>query len=518
MPEGPTPRPSRARAEPAAHSRSSTATRTPAAGSHVIIVDRKRGLPPLDPELTVITARDYVARPDAVKARQPRVLNLSRAYDYLGTGYYVSLLAEARGQRVMPDVRTILDVGERALHRPVLKELEERLRERIRRMSNPPETSFHLFVLFGVADDRRFQDLARRLFEQLRAPLLKLAIRWKDDWVIHSLEALSLEELKPEQHEQFRTALATYTRSSWKAPKVKSAARPCLALLQNPKDPTAPSDVRALKKFIKAGDALGMDVELIDKKHFSRLAEYDGLFIRETTAIDHHTYRFARRAQDEGMPVIDDPDSILKCTNKVYLAEILKAHRLPAPKTVIVDKARLATLESEIPYPIVLKIPDGSCSRGVFRVRNRDELEATSATLFEESDLILAQEFMYTEFDWRVGILNRMPLYACQYRMAKKHWKIQKHTSGGLVKEGEARTFLVDEVPTEVIQLATAAAGMIGDGLYGVDIKQNDMGLFVIEINDNPSIECGVEDERLKDDLYRTVMREMLRRIDAAGR
>jgi glutathione synthase/RimK-type ligase-like ATP-grasp enzyme len=61
-----------------------------------------------------------------------------------------------------------------------------------------------------------------------------------------------------------------------------------------------------------------MEPELIEKEDYGRLAEFDALFIRETTGVNHHTYRFARRAEAEGLVVVDDPQSILKCTNKVY--------------------------------------------------------------------------------------------------------------------------------------------------------------------------------------------------------
>ena len=57
------------------------------------------------------------------------------------------------------------------------------------------------------------------------------------------------------------------------------------------------------------------------------MAEFDALWIRATTSIDNFTYRFARRAQQEGMPVIDDPQSMIRCTNKVYLAERLARGR-----------------------------------------------------------------------------------------------------------------------------------------------------------------------------------------------
>ena len=54
----------------------------------------------------------------------------------------------------------------------------------------------------------------------------------------------------------------------------------------------------------------------MEKKDYLRLAEYDALFIREDTSLDDHTYRFSKKAEKEGMVVIDDPNSILKCTNK----------------------------------------------------------------------------------------------------------------------------------------------------------------------------------------------------------
>src|SRR3546814_11590026 len=109
---------------------------------------------------------------------------------------------------------------------------------------------------------------------------------------------------------------------------------------------------------------MGVEVELVEKKDYSELAEYDALFIRETTALDHHTFRFAKKAESEGMAVIDDPTSILRCTNKVYLSELLKANKIPTPKTVVLDNRGIEAIEQEIPYPIILKIPDGSFSRG----------------------------------------------------------------------------------------------------------------------------------------------------------
>ena len=81
-----------------------------------------------------------------------------------------------------------------------------------------------------------------------------------------------------------------------------------------------------------------MDTKFIDKNDYGRLAEFDALFIRETTSVNHHTYSFARRAVAKKMVVVDDPESIFKCTNKVFLAEILERNRILIPKTLIIHK------------------------------------------------------------------------------------------------------------------------------------------------------------------------------------
>jgi glutathione synthase/RimK-type ligase-like ATP-grasp enzyme len=164
----------------------------------------------------------------------------------------------------------------------------------------------------------------------------------------------------------------------------------------------------------------------------------------------------------------------------------------------------------------VLKIPDGSFSRGVFKVTDRAGLLDVASKLFKSSDLVLAQEFLYTEFDWRVGILNRTPLFVCQYFMSKEHWQIYNHEPGRErgVREGDSKTFRVEDVPEIVVKTALKAAGLIGNGFYGVDLKQTATGVVVIEINDNPNIDQGIEDAVLKEDLYRKIIEDLVWRLD----
>src|SRR5690606_2164681 len=108
-------------------------------------------------------------------------------------------------------------------------------------------------------------------------------------------------------------------------------------------------------------------------------------------------------------------------------------------------------------FPMVVKIPDGSFSRGVHKADDMASLRKLVDELFEDTDLLLAQEFMPTELDWRVGVLDGEPLFVCQYFMAKKHWQIIKHTEGGAI-EGAFRTFTVEDAPQHVVETALRAA------------------------------------------------------------
>jgi glutathione synthase/RimK-type ligase-like ATP-grasp enzyme len=152
----------------------------------------------------------------------------------------------------------------------------------------------------------------------------------------------------------------------------------------------------------------------------------------------------------------------------------------------------------------------------VFKAETADELEALLDRLFSGSDLVIAQEFVPTEYDWRIGILDRRPLFAARYFMAPKHWQIIHHDAASeRGRYGKWQVVPVEEVPGAGVDLALKAANLIGDGLYGVDLKLAGGRWLVIEVNDNPNIEAGVEDLVLKDEIYRRVMASFLRRLEA---
>ncbi|MGF1610280.1 MAG: RimK family protein [Kiloniellales bacterium] len=479
---------------------------------HIVVVDREKDFKWPDAGYRVVAARDYITQPE-IAANRVRIINLCRDFSYLAIGYYCSLLAEARGQKVIPSVEVLLELNWKRLYKSAVPELEELFNKALAPGEEGEFKTLHFF--FGRSQDERLKDVARRLFELFRCPILGVDLRYRRGWQVRNLGTVTLRDLPPELDEAFLDGLGRYTKAQWREPTRRAAAKYTIAMLYDPEEKLPPSDKRALDKFIEAGRALGASVELITRRDFGKLAEYDALFIRETTQLDHHTYRFAKRAVAEGMPVIDDPLSILKCTNKVYLAELLRANKIATPRTLILDRRALLAAGLNMHFPLVLKVPDGSFSRGVFKAKDEAELKAFAEKIFIDSDVLLAQEFMYTDFDWRVGTLNGEPLYVSKYFMSKGHWQIVKHHGSGRFSEGGYASVALAEAPAAVVDVAVRAARLIGKGLYGVDVKENKDGVFVIEVNDNPSIESGVEDGELKEQLYQRIIGELIRRIES---
>jgi glutathione synthase/RimK-type ligase-like ATP-grasp enzyme len=460
------------------------------------------------------TARRYLTEPEWAESRGLQILNLCRSYRYQSMGYYVSLLAEARNHRPMPDLVTIQDLKTASIPRLMADELEREIELRLAPLKSP---DFTLSIYFGRNVAARYDRLSQELFRRFRAPFMQAHFQRKgDEWTLQSIQMIAAADI-PEEHMDFvlERAREWFSVQRRVNPR-KKRHRYDMAILYDPASQPAPSDERAIRHFQKAGDQLGLQTEVLTRDELQpRLAEFDALFIRETTAVHHHTYRLARRAEAQGLVVVDDPTSILKCSNKVFLAELLKRARVATPVTRILHRDSNPDTLGELGLPVILKQPDSSFSQGVVKANTREEAGVLLKGMLAKSDLVIAQGFVPTHFDWRVGILDGQPLFVCKYHMADRHWQIVRREAGPSprVVYGRTESIPVEQAPVKLIRTALKATGLIGNGLYGVDIKQYGDEFLVIEINDNPNIDAGIEDAILKDELYLRVLGVILRRI-----
>lgn len=460
----------------------------------------------------VVSSRSYITDPEFQSLKNVRIFNLSNSYQYQKMGYYVSLLASARDHRVIPNVTTLRDFSSLSLIRSLTGYIDESIQKSLASVTG---NKISLFIYFGQSVNPKFRLLSQKLYHLFEAPLMQIDFVKTDKWMIQKVSPLSMKKVNPEHMEKVQEFARNYfSKKRFSRPRFKNYKYD-LAILVNPDEKNPPSCPDALQNFKKAAERNGFYVEFISRDDLSQLSEFDALFIRETTSVNNHTYQFSRTAYAEGLVVIDDPWSILRCSNKIFQNERLKQNKIKTPATLILSKTNYKNdYPVDLKFPLVLKQPDSAFSLGVEKVDDREQLNHSLKRLFRLSDLVVVQEFIPSEYDWRIGILDQSPLFACKYFMAKDHWQIYNWASGNQQNWGKSETVPVESVPAQVIKTALKAASLIGDGLYGVDLKMIDGEVYVIEINDNPNIDEGIEDYILKDELYNRIMRSILNRIE----
>jgi len=262
---------------------------------------------------------------------------------------------------------------------------------------------------------------------------------------------------------------------------------------------------KALQNFKRAAEKLGHEFNFMFRENVSEIPKYDAVFIRATTDPLFTAYVVSRTASELGLKVIDDPESIQICGNKIHQYALFKKHNIPHIPTIFINKEefhhkQILEIFREFGKPVVLKAPYTSFSRYVEKVACETSFRDVALRFFRKSDVLAVQKFMPTAFDWRVGVLDDKVLYVCKYMIPKGKWKHGAKLRGKpTFIWGRTVSLKRENAPAELKNLALKACNVVGHGLYGVDIKEVNGNYVVVEVNDNPSIYAGYEDLRNKD-------------------
>ena len=192
---------------------------------HLVLVDKAEAWTADDPAIPVASARDYLSAAEYSTQKRLRVINLCRNYEYLGLGYYCSLLAEARGHRVIPSVRTIQDLSRRSIYGGIAEDLVDAVQKAFGGIAaaDVPDR-YENVICFGKTESSELGDLARQIFELYPCPILKVEFRRQaQGWQLHAIRPGNAAALMAAQHGFFHAALQDYlTRAG--------AGRACAAL------------------------------------------------------------------------------------------------------------------------------------------------------------------------------------------------------------------------------------------------------------------------------------------------
>src|SRR5258706_14509907 len=143
-------------------------------------------------DVDVVTPDDYITKESFQSAKNLKVLNLCKSYQYQSEGYYVSLLAEARGHKVLPGVSTIQDLRFPSILRDDSLDFDALIQNTFR---NEPYDRVEFNVYFGITQSEHLNKLALQLFQLVQAPSLRASFSKKNKWVLHSIKPISLSEV-----------------------------------------------------------------------------------------------------------------------------------------------------------------------------------------------------------------------------------------------------------------------------------------------------------------------------------
>lgn len=268
------------------------------------------------------------------------------------------------------------------------------------------------------------------------------------------------------------------------------------------------SERKALSKFKSTSESMGHTFEFIFKDNIPAIKNYEALFIRATTDPGSSAYIISRLAEQYGLKVIDDPHSIRTCSNKAILHDLFLKNNIPAPKSLLFTGGystdSLDAIFKTLGLPVIIKTPYTRFSSHVEKANNESEFIAISKHLLHKSGVIVLQEYVPSEFDWRIGMLRNEVLYLCKYCIPKGGWKVKSKINGRNVW-GDTIAMPRDSISPGLKEICINLSKCVGDGLYGLDVKETNDGYKVIEINDNPSIYDGHEDA-VDTDIYEKII------------
>ena len=217
----------------------------------------------------IVPVKEYINNPAYHNNTDLRVFNLCTSYKYQSFGYYVSLLATARNQRVIPNAVTISDFKLINVIRSVTAELKELIDDALKKVN---VSNYELNVYFGQSVQKGFSRLAMKLYQIIEAPLFKVSFH-KDanNTFIKEVKVLSLSRL-PESELPYIGEFAKRYFAKKRFNKAKLVNyKYDLAILINPKKETPPSCPKALQKIKDAANKRGIYTEFIHPKDFDKI-------------------------------------------------------------------------------------------------------------------------------------------------------------------------------------------------------------------------------------------------------
>ena len=259
------------------------------------------------------------------------------------------------------------------------------------------------------------------------------------------------------------------------------------------------------RRFQEVAQEEGIDLELYDPSDFDIITTRGGrrslihqgqevslpefVLPRMGSGTTYFGLAVIRQLEHLKISVINSAESIEKAKDKLHTIQILAAHDLPTPKTMLARfPVDTDVIVREFECPLIVKTLSGSEGKGVFLCENQDHFEDLIEILNEARDVnvnFIIQEFVSSSKgrDIRVFVVGGMPVVAMIRKGREGKFKANIAAGGS----GEPY-----ELNPEVEWLSVEASRLLNLDIAGVDILFDGEHFKVCEVNSAPGFE-GLE-------------------------
>lgn len=256
------------------------------------------------------------------------------------------------------------------------------------------------------------------------------------------------------------------------------------------------------RRIVAAGEERGHEVEVIDHGLCSSLLDgtksallHNGVpLLLPDVAIPrigaNMTARGAgliRQLDVLGIPQLLKADALVLARDKMTCLQKLAGNNIDIPRTVLCfstfEAKRIARRMG--PFPIVVKLLEGTHGVGVALAHNMHQLERLAEGFLQLQDRFLLQEYIRESkgVDIRAFVVGQRIVAAMQRTASEGEFRANIH------RGATAASYILTPEEEELVMRTAAATGV---EVAGVDLIPSKRGPLVMEVNASPGLE-GIE-------------------------
>ncbi|MGW6919258.1 ATP-grasp domain-containing protein [Kitasatospora sp. NPDC054939] len=241
------------------------------------------------------------------------------------------------------------------------------------------------------------------------------------------------------------------------------------------------------RRLIEAAPQFGLHLAWVNDESLclgapgpESLSGFDALLVRSRSYTRGGL--LATAAAETGIPVLNSPEAIHACENKLALRSLLRSAGVPVPDfRLVVSRKDFTRALEELPLPLVLKPVFGGLGKRVTLLRDADTAQSVYDYIedlghaFEQAALV---EPYLGSTSVRCLVVGSEIVGAAEFESGGEDWRnnaaLGNHRNRALAHDPAVQA-IVDGV-----------LGVLGPGIYGVDLFRTGSGYLVNEVNHAP--------------------------------